>query len=76
MRRKLAIVSIAALATPVPFRQFSDGPPNLLPSTFPYVWLPSLLVQVALASHLIVFRQLRAGTARGASNPAAARLRV
>ena len=70
------IVSIAALATPVPFRQFSDGPPNLLPSTFPYVWLPSFLVQVALASHLIIFRQIRARTARSASEPTTARLRA
>ena len=55
------IVGIAVLSTPTPFRRFLDGPPNLLPSTFPYVWLPSFLVQVALASHLLVFRQLRSG---------------
>lgn len=53
------IVTVAALSTPVPFRRFLEGPPNLLPSTFPWIWLPSFLVQVALASHLIVFRQLR-----------------
>ncbi len=53
------IVGIAVLSTPVPFRRFMEGPPNLLPSTFPYVWLPSFLVQVALGSHLLVFRQLR-----------------
>jgi hypothetical protein len=52
------IIGIAVLATPVPFRQFVDGPPNLLPSTFPFVWLPSFLVPVALGSHLLVFRQL------------------
>ena len=52
------IVIIAVLSTPVPFRQFTADPPNLLPSTFPYVWLPSFLVQVALGSHLLVFRQL------------------
>jgi len=51
------IVTIAVLATPVPFRHFTDGPANLLPSTFPWVWLPSFLVQLALASHLLVFRQ-------------------
>ena len=52
------IVIIAILSTPVSFRHFLSGPPNLLPSTFPFVWLPSLLVQVALASHLLIFRQL------------------
>ena len=53
------IVTVAVLSTPTPFRQFTGGPPNLLPSTFPFVWLPSFLVQVALGSHLLVFRQLR-----------------
>jgi len=53
------IVAVAVLSTPVPFRRFTEGPPNLLPSTFPYIWLPSFLVQVALGSHLLVFRQLR-----------------
>jgi hypothetical protein len=51
------IVAVAVLATPA-FHRFS-GPPNRLPSTFPWVWLPSFLVQVALGSHLLVFRQLR-----------------
>ena len=57
------IVVIAVLSTPVPFRHFLEGPPNLLPSTFPFIWLPSFLVQVALASHLLIFQQLRRETA-------------
>lgn len=52
----LNIVAIALLSTPVPFRRFTEGPANLLPSMFPFVWLPTFLVQVALASHLLVFR--------------------
>jgi len=52
------IVIVAVLSTPVPFRAFADGPPNLLPSTFPYVWLPTFLVQAALFGHLVVFRAL------------------
>lgn len=55
------IVGIAILSTPVPFRSFVEGPANLLPSTFPYIWLPSFLVQVALGCHLLVFRQLLLG---------------
>jgi hypothetical protein len=51
------IVVTAVLATPA-FHRF-PGPPNLLPAAFPWVWLPSFLVQVALGSHLLVFRQLR-----------------
>jgi hypothetical protein len=46
------------LSTPVPFGRYGDRPPNLLPSTFPYVWLPSFLVQAALFGHLVVFRKL------------------
>lgn len=53
------IVTVAVLSTPTPFRRFTAGPPNLLPSSFPWVWLPSFLVQVALASHLLVFQVLR-----------------
>ena len=62
------IVSIAVLSTPVPFRRFLESPPHTLPSTFPYIWLPSFLVQVALGSHLLVFRQLRRG-ARETAGP-------
>jgi hypothetical protein len=53
------IVTIAILSTPVPFRRFLDGPPNMLPSLWPYVWLPTFLVQVALAGHVLVFRAVR-----------------
>jgi hypothetical protein len=54
----LNIVTIAVLSTPTPFRYFMSDPPNLLPSTFPYVWLPSFLVQAALFGHLLVFRAI------------------
>ena len=57
------IVTIAILSTPVPFRQFTDGPANLLPSLVPYVWLPSFLVQLALAGHVLVFRHIRSAGA-------------
>ena len=54
------IVVIAVLSTPA-LHRFPEGPPNLLPAVFPWVWLPSFLVQVALGSHLLVFRRLRRG---------------
>ncbi len=53
------IVVIAILSTPAGFQTFPGGPPNLLPSAFPFLWLPSFLVQTALASHLLLFRLLR-----------------
>ena len=59
------IVTIAILSTPVPFRYFMNDPPNLLPSTFPYVWLPTFLVQAALFGHLVVFRALSSREDRG-----------
>jgi hypothetical protein len=73
------IVAVAALSTPVPFRRFLEGPPNLLPGTFPWIWLPSFLVQVALASHLLVFRRLRQplpATPRGRAAAAAMALLI
>jgi hypothetical protein len=57
------IVTIAVLSTPVPFRQFTDGPANLLPSLMPYVWLPTFLVQLALAGHVLIFRHIRSAGA-------------
>lgn len=56
------IVTIAVLSTPVPFQVFTEGPTNLVPSTFPYVWLPTVLVQLALAGHVLVYRRMRAAT--------------
>ena len=32
-----------------------NEPANRLPSMFPYVWLPTFLVQAALFGHLLVF---------------------
>jgi hypothetical protein len=54
------IVSIAVLSTPAPFRQFMNEPANRLPSLYPWVWLPTFLVQAALFGHLLVFRALTA----------------
>jgi hypothetical protein len=53
------IITIAILSTPVAFRTFMNEPANLLPSTFPFIWLPTFLVQAALFGHLLVFRALR-----------------
>lgn len=53
------IVIIAILSTPAGFQTFPGTPANTLPSVFPFVWLPSFLVPLALASHLLLFRLLR-----------------
>jgi len=57
----LNIIVIAVLSTPAPFRQFLAEPANRLPSMFPYVWLPTCLVQAALLGHLLVFRVMATG---------------
>ena len=69
------IVVVAILSTPVRFRYFMNEPVNLLPSVFPWVWLPMFLVQVALLGHLLVFRMLRSAQS-AAVNPPGASSRV
>ena len=54
----IAIVTIAILSSPVPFRTFDAGPANTYVTGFPGVWLPAVLVQAALLGHLLVFRRL------------------
>jgi hypothetical protein len=66
------IVIIALLSTPVPFRTFLNEPANRLPGVFPYVWLPTMLVQAALFGHLLVFRALARGALRAAAKASAA----
>jgi hypothetical protein len=53
------IVTVAITSLPGPLRLFMNDPPNLLVMRAPYIWLPTFLVQVALAGHLLVFRALR-----------------
>ncbi|HEY0137711.1 MAG TPA: hypothetical protein VGB85_26680 [Nannocystis sp.] len=53
------IVTVAITSLPGPLRLFMNDPPNLLVMRAPYIWLPTFLVQVALAGHILVFRALR-----------------
>ena len=63
----LNIIAVAVLSTPTPLRHFMNEPANRLPGMFPYVWLPTFLVQAALFGHLVTFRALgRRGTSHGA----------
>jgi hypothetical protein len=52
------VVAIAILSTPVPFRRFTEGPPVVVPSTWPFVWLATFLVPAALLGHIVVLRAL------------------
>ncbi len=50
------IVTLAVLAFPKPFGLFT--PQNRIVAYFPWVWLPTFLVQLALFGHLLMFRKL------------------
>ncbi len=57
----LIVVSIAVLGTPM-FHAFGTGAHlNTWIAYFPFVWLPTVLVALALAGHIVVFRALRLG---------------
>ena len=55
----LNIVVIAVLSMPTPLRRFHNEPVNSFIAYFPYIWLPTFLVQLKLFGHLLVFRWLR-----------------
>ena len=52
------IVTIAVLSTPL-FRVFENEPANTWIASFPYVWLPTVLVPAALLGHVLIWRRLR-----------------
>jgi hypothetical protein len=53
-----AVTVIAVTSAPVPFRQYLNDPPLLLPYHFPYGWIAHVCVGGALFGHLLVFRWL------------------
>lgn len=55
----LTILTIALLSSPTPLRQFHNDPPNVWITQAPFVLLVTLLVPVALFSHIVLFRKLR-----------------
>jgi len=56
------VMVIAVLSMPTPLRHFQNEPANTFVAYFPYVWLPTYLVQVAWMSHLLIFRAAKART--------------
>ncbi|MEZ5291886.1 MAG: hypothetical protein R2745_12440 [Vicinamibacterales bacterium] len=59
----LAVITAIAVTTSPMVRAFGDDPRhvNTWVLFFPYVWLPAVLVLIALAGHLVIARALRAG---------------
>ena len=52
-------VVTAGLAAPTPFRQIAGDPANVFISSFPFIWLPTVLVASAWLGHIVLFRRLR-----------------
>lgn len=52
------ILTVAVLSTPTPFRMYDNEPANTFVATFPYVWLPGVLVFLAFGGHVLVVRKL------------------
>lgn len=52
------ILTIALLSMPTPMRFFMNEPANAIVGTFPFVWLPGILVTVAYSMHILSLRQL------------------
>lgn len=52
------ILVIAVLSMPTPFRYFMNEPANILVGEFPFIYLPAILVVIALAFHIFSLRQL------------------
>jgi hypothetical protein len=55
----VVVLVTAVLATPGPMRLIVTEPGNTWVSTFPFVWLPTVLVLAALVGHVVLARRLR-----------------
>ncbi len=51
------IVAISALSLPTPLRAFHNTPDSSLLTTFPFIYLPGLLVPLAYTLHILSLRQ-------------------
>lgn len=52
------VMTTGILSAPTPFRVFMNEPANTFIADFPYVWIPSFLVPLALFGHVMSFIQL------------------
>ena len=70
------VLTVAILSAPTPFRVFMNEPANVWVTQAPWVWLPTLLVPIALAGHVLVFRRLRLEAAARSTAARSAELRA
>lgn len=57
------IIVVSLLSAPTPLRLFRTQPPNTWVTTAPYVWLPAVMVALAIMGHIVVYRALKARAA-------------
>ena len=53
----VVIVVISVLSAPLPIRYFLNEPTSKIVATFPFVWLPTVLVVVAYSLHILSLKQ-------------------
>ena len=52
------IVCISVLSAPLPIRYFMNEPSSKIVATFPFVWLPTVLVVIAYSLHILSLKQV------------------
>ncbi|MEN5231556.1 hypothetical protein [Sphingobacterium faecium] len=52
------VVLLAILSSPIPIQQFGIDQPNVALLSFPYCYLPVIIVPIVVLSHIMTFRQL------------------
>lgn len=70
------IVTIAVLSMPSPLRIFTNEPANQIVATFPFAFLPGLLVPLAFSLHVISLRQLYLLKKAGVATPSQRELSI
>ena len=53
------IVAIAVLSAPTPLQQLAFDQPNVAVLSFPYIWLPAIVVPIVFLSHFLIFKSAR-----------------
>lgn len=54
----LSVVTNAVLSLPTKFQKLSFDVPNIAVLYFPFIWLPSFIVMLALFSHLVMIKRI------------------
>ena len=63
------VVAVALLSAPTPFRVFTNEPAMVWITRAPWVWLPAVMVLMALLGHVLVYRWLAARATNTATSP-------